>query len=286
MKKSDQNYNYLLRLHSVVDEYLADTPSKQENLPDIVVSFCAVTEKILKIKLHSENPILVYESVKFKDNDLLVAIVKERETSMDTIRIKDTLYRYKQMFDDEFSNDEIQVFIDIYNARNHFIHGYKSDDDVLSDKENLVKKMGTVWERISKQALFIFGNDIIKANKPKKKYSEEELEKVLIEEVRKKIKSNLVSEFYPFHGVTAERFDVNEISSIDHLTVSQSIMGIAGGEQCPRCGNYGFYLDAANPEFFSVVYSSSKNYTDLYKCKKCNLELTRKEYEIARKIKK
>lgn len=276
MGKGTENYKYLLRLYSQVDDYLADVPSKQETLPETIVAFCVVTEKLFKIKLHIKNPILVYENSKTKENDALVAIVKEKELNIETIKIRETLDRYQLMFENSFSDDEVQVLIDIYNVRNHFIHGYKSDDSILTDRENMVKKMGTVWEKISAQAVSIFGNELIKANKPKKKYSEEELEKVLIEEVKTKIKSTQ-SDYSLFRNLSAY-----SSHHYDFLT--------ATGEKCPRCDSYGFSLESSVPDIYSVASAGlltpvSRNYSDLYKCKSCNLELTRKEYEIAVKLK-
>lgn len=212
MKKIEGNYEYLLRLYSQVDDYLADIPSKQENLPEIIVAFCITIEKLFKIRLHGENPVLVYDNTKIKENDALVAIIKEKELSIETIRIAETINRYKLMFENDFSDDEMQVLIDIYNTRNHFIHGYKPDGDLLLDKENIVKKMGTVWEKISIQAVSIFGKDLIKANKPKKKYSEEELEKVLIEEVKKKIQST--GTVYDSLGIAYRDFSIHSPSAI------------------------------------------------------------------------
>ncbi|MCR4334761.1 MAG: rod shape-determining protein [Patescibacteria group bacterium] len=277
-EKNDKNYKYLLRLYSVVGEYLFDVPTKQEDLPEIVVSFCIVTEKILKIKLHDENPVLVYENTKIKENDSLVAIIKGKELNIETIRIRETLDRYKLMFKNDFSDDEMQVLIDIYKVRNHFVHGYKSDAGILSDRENIVKKIGTVWEKISTQAISIFGKDLIKANKPKKKYSEEELEKVLIEEVKTKItpiKNTL--ETMVFGGL-----------AIPMYTRSSAYGYSITGEECPRCGAYDFSLDGSDSDIFpqaASLYGSSRTFSDLYKCKKCNLELTKKEYEIAKKLK-
>ena len=66
----EKNYKYLLRIYSLVDEYLAGTSTDPENLPEIIISFCVVTEKIFKIQLYRRNPILVYENVKIKDNSL------------------------------------------------------------------------------------------------------------------------------------------------------------------------------------------------------------------------
>lgn len=267
-----QNYQYLFRLYSAVDEYLAHIPAKQKNLPEIIVSFCVVTEKIFKIKLHKENPILVYENIKIKENDALVAVIKEKELDIETIKIREVVSRYKLMFDDEFSDDEMQILIDIYNIRNHFIHGYKSDDEILLDRENIVKKMGTVWEKISAQAISVFGKDLIKAKKPKKKYSEEELEKVLIEEVKKKI----------------ENFENDHVYSVSNENFFYSPSPFINNEVCPRCGSYGFSTDnSINSDVYlsTVSFISRNDISDLYKCKRCYLELTRKEYEIAKKIK-
>ena len=281
--EKEKNYEYLLRLYSQVDDYLADTSGTQENLPEVVVAFCIITEKLFKLKLHKENPVLVYENTKLKENDALVSIVKEREINIETIKIGEVINRYKLMFENEFSDDEMQVLIDIYNARNHFIHGYQSDDKILSDEENIVKKMGTVWEKISAQGLSLFGKDLIKANKPKKKYSEEELEKVLIEEVRKKIQSTR-EEYGTSFGVTRGFAINNELPLTSRFSTYNSVLGFTG-EECPRCGSYDFYLDEPNPNVFTLVYSSSRTFSDLYKCQRCNLELTKKEYEIAKKLK-
>lgn len=280
MKK--ENYQYLLRLYSLVDEYLADIPARQENLPEVIVSFCIVTEKIFKIKLHKKNPVLVYENGKIKDDDALVAVIKGRELSMETIKIRETLCRYNLVFDGEFTDDETQVLIDIYNARNHFLHGYKSDDDILVDKENIVKKMGTVWEKISAQAIFTFGKSLIKANKPKNKYSKTELEKVLIDEVRKKIESYKDNVYDGlFHTPTVAAFTAQNnplfVSSLSEIN-----------EKCPRCGAYGFAIGGQSPSPFNISTISicqPGSSSDLYKCNKCNLELTEKEYEIAKKLK-
>lgn len=278
MEENKGNYQYLLRLYSLVDEYLADTSDKQENLSEIVVAFCVVTEKLFKIRLHRENPVLVYENARLKEDDALVSVIKEKELNIETIRIRETLNRYRLMFQDEFSDGEMQVLIDIYNVRNHFLHGYKPDDDILSDSENIVKKMGTVWEKISTQAISIFGNDLIKVNKPKKKYSEEELEKVLIEEVKTKIKS-IKSEYGTF-ALNNYMYQVPNYMSAFGVT----------GEKCPRCGSYEFSLDEPSPNLDALlvtgIYGQRMNFSDLYKCKKCGLELTKKEYEIAKKITK
>lgn len=288
-----KNYQYLLRIYSLVDEYLASSPDKEEVLPEMIVSFCIIVEKLLKIKLHENNPVLVYENAKIKENDALISIIKNKENNIETINIRDTLSRYKLMFPDDFSEDEMQVLIDIYNSRNHFVHSHKADDDMLLEKDNLIKKMGTVWEKISKQAISIFSKDLIKANKPEKKYSEEELEKVLTEEVRKKIQS--------VDGLGFPQIS-NSLSILESLEYTRNSSFLSdpsyiyrnpfsyNKESCPRCGSFEFYLD--EPELFpsSAItvssYCHGRTFSDLYKCKKCNLELTRKEYEIAKKIKR
>lgn len=265
--KKGENYKYLLRLYELVDEYLSDISDEKENLPEIIVAFCVVTEKILKIKLHKKNPVLVFENAKFKEDDAFITILKKKELNIETIKINDALNRHKLMFKKGFSDDEIQVIIDIYRIRNHFVHGYKADNDIMEDKENIVKKMGTVWEKISTQAISLFGKTAIKTKKPKKKYSEEELELVLTEEVRKKIKNTNNDPFSRYTYIEEPYYGFNE--------------------ECPRCGYSEFSKDDKKDPldfheeglFFNRVSSS------LYRCKNCHLELTNKEYEIAKKIK-
>jgi hypothetical protein len=271
-----ENYQYLLQLYSLVDEYLAGIIKKQENFPEVVVSFCIITEKIFKIKLHKINPVLIFENSRIKDDDSLVTVINKKESDIETIKIEKLLNRYKLMFDGEFSDAEIQVIIDIYNIRNHFIHGYKSDENILADKENIVKKMGTVWEKISVQAMTIFGKNLVKAKKPKEKYSKEELEKVLVEQVRKKIESykNDINNIYPRTIMSPNYPSINTFANV--------------GEKCPRCGEYGFSKGSFNQDLFSIsnVNPYQPNVTsDLYKCSRCDLELTEKEYEIAKEIK-
>ena len=286
-KKVEKNYEYLLRLYSLVDEFLAKTSDKQDNLPEAIVAFCIVTEKLFKIRLHKENPILVYETIKVKDGDALAAVVKGIELNIETIQIRETLIRHTLIFQNEFSDDEVQVMTDIYNIRNHLIHGYKADNEIIADKENIVKKMGTVWEKISIQAQQLFSKSAIKANKPKKKYSEEELEKILTEEVKTKIKSSGGYGSLPIR--IGSMFDSSDLTQdfVKYSNRNISIFGF-GGERCPRCDSLGFSLDEKNSDIFSSsisIYSYNKNLSDLYECKNCGLELTKKEFEIAKKIK-
>lgn len=278
MKKDNINYKYLLRLYYLVDEYLADSKENYDNLPEVIVAFCVVVEKVLKIKLYKKNPVLVFDGSKFRDDDALMAIVNKKESDIETIRVREVIGRYKLLFNDEFSDDELQVLIDIYNIRNHFIHGYKSDELILLDRENIIKKMGTVWERVSNLVFTLFSKEVIKASRPKKpkqKYSEEELEEVLIEEVKKKIQS------------TKNEYGVFGFGDHVYQTPDYNSFLSFSGEKCPRCNSYGFSLNKPDFDMLSVttIYSQQGFFSDLYRCKKCNLELTRKEYEVAKKLK-
>ncbi|MBU2539802.1 hypothetical protein KJ786_01410 [Patescibacteria group bacterium] len=278
MKLDKKNYQFLLRLYSRVSEYLTESRPEVSDLPEIIVSFCIVVEKILKIKLHQKNSVLVFDNCKIKENDALIAIVNNKEFNIETIKIREVISRYKLMFEKELSDGEIQAILDIYNIRSHFIHSHRKDGHVLFDSENIIKKMGTVWDKISIQAIDLFGKGIIKTSKPKKKYTEAELEEVLKEQVSKKIKN-----LEPYYGVTASSIFRNETC----LRYSPTMGGIVGEEECPRCGSFSFSVDNAITDPFSEsIYLYSKGTpSDLYKCKKCHLELTRKEYELAKKIK-
>ncbi|MEK7650664.1 MAG: hypothetical protein AAB364_02235 [Patescibacteria group bacterium] len=274
MKKKE--HKYLLYLHGRVNDYLTGNPDDKENLPDIIVSFCTVVEKILKIKLHRKNPVLIFDAGKLQDDNALATVVKKKEKDIKTAKIAGILARVKIIFSRIFSEEELQILTDVYNIRNEFNHSYKSDDEILLDPEDVVKKMGTLWGKISKQAVSLFGKDNVKTGIPKRKYSEEELEQVLIEEVRTKIKAmgETGNFIYPRKWLT---YNVDTASYYPR------------GNKCPRCGSYGFSSDEsdsyATNVFSPTVHFGGVSFPDLYKCKDCHLELTSKEYEIAKKLK-
>ncbi len=279
MEKKAKNYQYLIDLYSTINEYFAN-PTQDKKIPEIVVAFCILTERIFKIQLSKENPVLVYENTKTKEDDALVAIIKKQELSIETIRMRKTLDRYQLVFNGRFSDDEILALDHLYEIRNHFVHSHKSDEEKLDGdgKERIIKEMWTLWGKISKQAISILGEGLIKENKPQtpqKQYSETELKNVLIEEVKKKIGGNIKNNYMPDHTMHISNLACYDIT----------------GEKCPRCGAYGFSMDNQN-DLNSYSYSYRIDHmtryfpdygsSDLYKCKACHLELTKKEYEIVK----
>ena len=277
MKITD--HKYTLSLYTKVDEYLADNQQDRDNIADIIVSFCIVIEKTLKLKLYEKNPVLVFDLTRFKNNNSLVAVITKQDVDIETIKIFDVIERFRILHPKIFSDEELQILLDIYFVRNDLVHGYKEDSKILSDIENLIKKMGTIWEKLSGQAIVLFGKDNIKQSIPKKKYTEEELENILVGEVKKKIQPK--EDSFGMHGYLH-----NPYSNIDF---SPYITSSFSEEKCPRCGLYGFSLDSKQDNLDSFVTVTSTIfgvYSNLYKCRKCNLELTKKEYEIAKKIKR
>ncbi|MES2087587.1 MAG: hypothetical protein V4467_01190 [Patescibacteria group bacterium] len=277
MTKKKSSHKYLLFLYSRVEEFLSSENSAEKEIPDNIVSFCIAVEKILKIKLHNKNPLLVFDTKYIQDSNSLSIIALKKEKDIETARIKEILGRFKIIFKNIFTEDEFQAISDIYELRNYFVHGYKSEDQIIFDSEDVLKKMGTIWEKVSPIATALFGKENIKNSKPKKKYTEAELEKVLEEEVEKMIKRS------DNRFVVSMYDDVIQTNSFFH-----------SGEQCPRCGTYGFSLGGnPNDPWALSVYDSVtgahgmagfEGGVNLYKCKKCNLELTEKQYEIAKRI--
>ena len=285
MSKKENRYQYLLNFYLRVDDYLSNEETDFDNLPEIIVSFCIVVERVLKIKLYRKNVFLIFDGNKLKEDDLFVGIaLKKEKDKVETIRFRNIIDRFKVVFKNIFSEDELQTLLDIYEVRNYFIHGYKEDKKITFDQEDLVKRMGTVWGKISQLAVILFGKKAIKRSEPKKKYTEEELEKVLIKEVQEKIK--------PQQG---------NLYSYASVLNTESIVTWPS-DSCPRCGFNGFSLEKNNLDIFSGIYNpantisvtvgsilDSYGFSDglsgLYKCKKCHLELTPKEYEIAKRIK-
>lgn len=273
IKKID--HKYLIDLYYSVGEYLSASTNNDRDLPNIIVSFCTVCEKVFKLILYRENPVLIFDVSRMKDDDSLVAIIKKNNKDIETIKMRDTVNRFRLFFKEKFSEDEMQSLLSLYNVRNELIHGHLIDEKVIINKDDVIKKMGTIWEKISKEVIFLFGKNEIKYSKPKNKYTESELEKVLVEEVRKKIKNENENLFFP--SLSSSLKLVPEFPN--------SLAGHYSGKKCPRCGSYNFALKKANsnnnitPDYFSGIAS-------LYLCNNCNLELTQKEYEIAEKIKR
>lgn len=279
MAKKKVEYKYLLQQYLKVDNFLVSENASDENLPDIIISFCTVVEKILKIKLYKRNPLLIFDVAKFKEDDALCIVSKKKEKEIETIKIQQLLGRFKLIFNKVFSEEELAVLKDLYDIRNFFIHSYKPDTEASFDSEDIIKKMGTIWDRISTQAVVLFGKGIKKAVEPKKKYSEAELEQVLMREVAAKIRNDQNLAAYPFRAISA----------------GYTMLGSSGSEICPRCRNNTFSFE---PFGYSDLISSPASsysaltlgdaylgkFSDLYRCSVCNLELTKKEYEIAKRI--
>jgi len=283
MKKSKLNHKYLFHLYARVDTYLSSDHDGANSLPDVVVSFCVVVEKILKIKLHRKNPVLVFDNSRIKETDALLAVVLRKDRDIETSKIGSILERFKIMFKDIFSDDELQALLDIYDVRNCFVHGYRADNKIVFNDEDIIKKMGTIWEKISIQVVVIFGKESIKSAKPKKKYSELELEQALINEVKTKI--NMEKGSFGYHTLaTSVLFPYHTASALNYP--SEAV-------ECPRCGVYGFSVGDDRASLMPFIRMSTFNANDvssysgsgLYKCGNCHLELTKKEYEIAKKIK-
>ncbi|MEK7646840.1 MAG: hypothetical protein AAB378_00510 [Patescibacteria group bacterium] len=279
MTKKRSNHKYLLHLYAQVDDFLSNQNVERGASPESIVSFCTVVEKILKLKLHNKNPILVFDALSAKDDHAISMIALKKELDIKTARIGNILTRFQIMFGGIFTSDELQALRDIYEVRNCFMHGYKSDDKINFDPEDIVKKMGTIWERVSKIAVSLFGKTNIQESRPKKKYSKQELERALIDEVKIKV------------GQKRSRYRTN----IFGISPGVDMVGAnywSNDSKCPRCGAYGFAFQKQQEDFLYNfnridVYgndSSNSALVGLYKCLQCNLELTAKEYEIARKI--
>ncbi len=277
MIKDKPNYKYLLSLYNKVDEFLSNKDIIQKELPDSIVSFSTVVEKILKIKLHTQNPILIFDKCHLDDNGISI-IAMEKEEDIDTSNIQTILDRFQIVFKEIFTPDEIQTLKDIYKIRSSFVHGYKSDDKMNLIAEDIVKKMGKIWGKISDIAISLFGKDSIQEREPKKKYTDDELKQVLREEVKKMIQPSI-------------HFNARSIFEPEYhqdYYKGYSVEDFMIGEKCPRCGAREFSLGRNENGPLSAYGVSSSFHIGgeptLYKCRKCNLELTEKQYEIAKEI--
>ena len=277
MKKIKKiEHEYLINLYYSVGDYLSSSNNNEAELPGIVVSFCTICEKLFKLMLYRKNPVLVFDNSKMKDDNSIVAIAKKINIKIETIKMRDVINRFNLFFKNKFSEDEIQSILSLYNIRNELIHGYVVDKEALLDKDDTIKKMGTVWSKISEEIISFFGNTEIRLSKPKKKYTESELERVLEEEVKKKIKNE-----------NENLFSIPFLSTAELTPKFADSLGCGHylERKCPRCGSYDFSLKKSNLNNYAISGYSS-GIASLYLCNNCNLELTQKEYDIAKNLKK
>lgn len=278
MTKKKTNHKYLSSLYFRVDEFLSHDPIDKDALADVIVSFCVVVEKILKIKLHKKNPLLVFDFSVLKADGVISTIALKKEKTIDTAKINEIINRFSLVFPKIFTSDEFQALHDVYVVRNFLVHGYKPDDAISFNPDDIVSKMGTIWNKASLLVIALLGKEKIKSNKPKRKYTAEELENVLKEEVLTKIKRNNPLG-YTLDYALATAYE-------DHFS-----------EKCPRCRTHGFKIQRNSDTWSSIVDDTSAvvfgayshmlpnyGYGGFYKCTKCGLELTEKEYEIAKNV--
>lgn len=274
MAKKSENYIYLVSLYKKIDSFLNKDSFSQDEVPDNIISFCIATERILKIKLYKKNPVLVFDNAKFKDDNSLVAIVLKKEKTIESCNIQNIIDRINIIFSKTFTDDEKQAIRDIYDVRNHFVHGYKTESEI--EINDAVIKMEIIWRKVSKFGVKILGEKNVKPVTPKKTYSEEELQEILREQVKVKISKAGIprdSVFTLYHKGELSTWSTSEW----------------GGERCPRCKKMGFRIEKREPESFSFLGTCDfthdlRGNSDLYKCKNCNLELTPREYEIAKTL--
>lgn len=281
MTKRVVKHDFIIGLFTQVDSYLSGDSPDVKLLPSSLINFCIVTEKVLKMHLYKKNKTLAYDISKFKDTDQLVAVaLGKAKDCLVTIQYEEVIQRFKMIHKRIFSDEEVEILRDLYRLRNCFVHSHKSDSDIDFVSEDIVKRMGTLWPKISKLAIKVLGKVNIKSTSPKKTYSEEELRAVLIEEVRKKINQ-------PTQSST-------EAVTFGDLLNRQPVF-TATGLMCPRCGSEKFGQETDSFVAWNrdnIMWSSEGSQktfmslrspiSDIYKCQKCNLELTEKEYELYR----
>lgn len=265
-----KDYDFLISSYRRVDTYLKGDQDLAV-FSEVIVSFCVCVEKIIKIILHKKNPALVFDANKITDSTIL-AIILKKEESINTSHMFEVINRFNKVKKTIFTDGEVGALQDIYKARSHFMHSYKKDLHTSSEKEDLIKKMGSLWGKISDLIVKEFGKDNLKKHAPAKKYTESELKNIFKEEVRELIN------YRSYRSTPTSLIETT-------LTTPLSPLGL-GFVMCPRCQKNTL---SKNEESFIGVYEklNTLDYIEsgnLYKCKNCNLELTENQYKIAKEI--
>ena len=281
VKNQKQEYTYLLEAYNITHTYLTKKEADEcssKDFSELVINFWLIVEKILKIRLYQKNPALVFRCSDLQSEDQLIAIAKECEDCINTVKFEKVLNRFKKVFKNVFEVEEIKAIEDIYKVRNNIIHSYKSCEDLDLDEEAAFKKMGSIWTKLTEQAEIILGPSIQKGN-PKETYTKEELRKMLEDAVREKIGYN-------------EKIGNDKIDCFVDESEVGPFYDAFRAPTCPRCNTPGFSKKrirtnnlSSEPFIYEASQENKKDYSELYKCEECNLELTEEEYKIAKEIK-
>lgn len=98
---------------------------------------------------------------------MISVLAKNIVVDAETIKIHSTLNRFEILFDKTFSAQEILSIKDIYVVRNSLVHNYLSEENLIKDKQGLIKQMSYIWPKISKLAKSVLGRERILSSKPK-----------------------------------------------------------------------------------------------------------------------
>jgi hypothetical protein len=198
----------------------------------------------------------------------------KKETSIETINVHSALTRFGIVFEGFFSGEEVIGIKDIYNIRNIFVHSYLSEEKILADSDELVKKMSFIWQKISKLSKSVLGTKRISVIVPLKTYTELQFNQAIVDELLKKLKQKTNSDSFVTYDVTT--FPTN------------FLFNSIGNENCPRCGYStfknidGYGSGLIRSDIWGVVQDQYTN-SDIYRCTHCNLELTSVEYDLYKK---
>lgn len=270
MPKKKENYSYVKSLFIKVNNFLDSDEKNLSELPDIIVSFCIMIEKTVKITLYSKNPLLIFEHAHIRDcNTISVIALKKDHGDIPTIKMDMALDRFFIVFKNKLSQDKIEVLKGLYKIRNEFVHGYKQDNQVCLDSDDIIKKMGFLWLDISKICTKVLKLNQADIKKPILKYTQDELDKVLEDEVQLMIsprkEKSILNSLYE-----------KSLSYDKLIPISSSASFGIYNRVCPRCKQR-----TLNHSGNSLSLLSEPG---LYKCKECDLELTEKQYEIATRL--
>lgn len=304
MGKQDNFYlqNIFKKISQLLEKNLEDI--SEAEIAEASHDFCILIERILKMKLYQKNPLLVFDASRIDNNNLL-PIARGEDLSFNTIKFEETLKRFNYIFlNFSFGDYFTPVLTSLYEEnRNPLTHSYKSDKDIvnLKNKEKIVKDIGSLFPWFSDIAKdFIDISEAPADISIGKKYTEEELEEIFKEELKKKLiyyKNNdyftnslntsntnflKVSELKPITFMEPLKPGLIDIPQIEP---SFSSRDISIHNECPRCRLYKLKSPGKDNLYNYLVYpAQSQNNSYLYKCSNCNLELTEKEYQMSKKI--
>jgi len=266
----DMKHSLLLQKLKRIIETVESKNPKDEDVYEVVLDFILALEHILKKILHKKNKLLIYNiNLNNQNIDLAKTILEDRQEGVNSVQAKDALLRYVKIFPkSKLVRHQASIEILISN-RNEIQHGINVKN--MQSKEELLRVFNDVLPVFLEEAKKVLGVLPIMKMKADKVYAEKTVQSIYDNIVLSKITNYKKDIFLP-----------DSLDNIGSSSNFYSTLHNIGSELCPRCSNFSLSKKYQTDSIFNSLILNHD--PDMYTCSKCNLELTKLEYEAVQRL--